>query len=246
MKTFLRIIEIFIVAIAYIIIITHIWGCVGERVERMTFVPYQREVIPRVPHVEEKKTYKLNVDYISQYPELPTGCEMTSLTMVLNYYGYNVEKEELVDEYMIYRDSEPTGFDGDPYSADGGAMWPPALAAAATNFMEDHNDERVGIDVSGASLAELLHFIEDGIPVIVWVNGDFEPYIEYDGIQLWEEDKVYYSYWNEHCVVLTGFDEENVYIQNPQVGEEKISIEDFEEVYEICGKYAIIINIKGE
>ena len=45
---------------------------------------------------------------------------------------------------------------------------------------------------------------------------------------------------------MTGFDEENVYIQNPQVGEEKISIEDFEEVYEICGKYAIIINIKGE
>ena len=34
----------------------------------------------------------INVKWVSQKPELPTGCEITSLTTVLNYYGYNVSK----------------------------------------------------------------------------------------------------------------------------------------------------------
>lgn len=31
-----------------------------------------------------------NFEIIGQLPELPTGCEITALTMVLNYYGLNL------------------------------------------------------------------------------------------------------------------------------------------------------------
>lgn len=37
---------------------------------------------------------------IEQYPELPTGCEITAMTMVLNYYGYNVDKVTMALDYM--------------------------------------------------------------------------------------------------------------------------------------------------
>ena len=37
---------------------------------------------------------------IIQYPDLPTGCETTSLTMVLNYLGYPVDKLDLADHYL--------------------------------------------------------------------------------------------------------------------------------------------------
>lgn len=39
-------------------------------------------------------------EWLGQYPELPTGCEITSLTSVLNYYGYDVDKEVMADDYL--------------------------------------------------------------------------------------------------------------------------------------------------
>ena len=33
-------------------------------------------------------------------PELPTGCEITSLTMTLNYYGYSADKMAMALEYL--------------------------------------------------------------------------------------------------------------------------------------------------
>ena len=35
-----------------------------------------------------------------QNPELPHGCEITSLTAVLNYFGMNVSKLEMTDKYL--------------------------------------------------------------------------------------------------------------------------------------------------
>ena len=39
-------------------------------------------------------------EIMEQYPELPTGCEITAMTMVLNYYGYNVDKVTMALDYM--------------------------------------------------------------------------------------------------------------------------------------------------
>lgn len=44
--------------------------------------------------------FKLDVEPVLQLPELPTGCEITSLATVLNYYGYDISKTQLADEYM--------------------------------------------------------------------------------------------------------------------------------------------------
>lgn len=40
----------------------------------------------------EKKIETDDFPIIIQNPELPTGCEITALTMVLNYYGYPADK----------------------------------------------------------------------------------------------------------------------------------------------------------
>ncbi|MDY3256762.1 MAG: C39 family peptidase, partial [Ruminococcus callidus] len=40
---------------------------------------------------EVPTSHSINVEAVLQNPELPTGCEITSLTTVLNYWGYDVD-----------------------------------------------------------------------------------------------------------------------------------------------------------
>ena len=61
---------------------------------------------------------KNTLNPICQYPELPTGCEVTALATVLQYYGFNADKCDLADNYL---DKGPVGtvdfhtaFPGDP------------------------------------------------------------------------------------------------------------------------------------
>ena len=42
-----------------------------------------------------RKAYIDNFPCLNQLPELPTGCEVTSLTMVLNYLGYDADKTDI-------------------------------------------------------------------------------------------------------------------------------------------------------
>lgn len=65
-----------------------------------------------------RSSYKrLDVECVLQNPELPTGCEITALTTVLNYLGYNVDKlaelmkrlQKDVDEVIIATNSNLEG-----------------------------------------------------------------------------------------------------------------------------------------
>ena len=68
--------------------------------------PYEPETPsdePEIPSDEPETNItnrQLNVDCILQNPELPTGCEVTALAIVLNYYGYGVDKCDLSDYYL--------------------------------------------------------------------------------------------------------------------------------------------------
>ena len=54
------------------------------------------ETVNDLPDVYRIECY----ESLNQNPELPTGCEITSLTSVLNYYGCNVDKTTMADEYL--------------------------------------------------------------------------------------------------------------------------------------------------
>ena len=218
-----------------------------EEVHEQQTIWYEEETLPTIEIETTTDTYvQLNVDPILQYPELPTGCEITCLTMLLNYHGYDVDKVDLVNNYMLYRTSEyPVGFGGNPFSSNGSLMWPPAMVDIANNFLLNNNDERKAQDKTGLTLDLLFDYLKEGIPVAVWVNETFSTYVDYDGNEAHYNGYIYRSYWGEHCIILKGYDLEKniVYINNPQRGEEIINLTLFEEVYNACGKYAVLIDM---
>ena len=60
-----------------------------------------REDMPLTEDIDlGEERVSLDVKYVSQYPSLPNGCEITSLATVLNYYGFNVTKDELARDYL--------------------------------------------------------------------------------------------------------------------------------------------------
>ena len=65
---------------------------------------------------------RISFSAVSQYPELPTGCEVTSLAMVLHYREINIDKCEIADKYLDKGEAGAVSyfdaFEGDPLHGD--------------------------------------------------------------------------------------------------------------------------------
>ncbi len=184
----------------------------------------------------------LDIPTLLQMPELPTGCEATSLTILLMYDGYQIEKTTIVDEYLIYSKtgSFEYGFVGDPYSYEGAGCFPDTIVETANRFLEAYGAKTEGINLTGKNFHTLLRYIAAGRPVAVWTS----LYLLDPGIDLRGSTSEGYTWYEmEHCVVLAGYDLENdkVIVSDPMQGIAEYSLEWFQEVYERVGQYAVVI-----
>lgn len=192
----------------------------------------------------------LDVPEILQKPELPTGCESVSLTMALQYEGFNIDKITLANDFLIYNretDNMAIGYVGDPFSEEGAGCFSPAIAATAMLFFEDQELEYDVYDVSGSEIDELLAYVAADTPVIVWgTMYMMEPEFtredsEYDG-------KIYSWYRQEHCMVLSGYDLENgtLKINDPLEGVVYRDKNAFTRLFNQTGQYAVVLKARTE
>lgn len=100
---------------------------------------------------------QLEVPLISQLPLLPTGCEVVSLTMLLNYKGLALDPNLLANQ-MPYADSSDLGFTGSPYLPSGGSIDPIPLGSLLEFYLGSYS---LPIDIE----KELI----EGKPVLVWL-----------------------------------------------------------------------------
>lgn len=152
----------------------------------------------------------LDVKYIAQNPVLPTGCEVTSLATVLNYYGVEVSKEVLADKYLpkapIGKADFYVEFVGNPRNSGAYGCYAPAIVKTALDYFAAENISNIGItDYTGSTFSYLLEQVYDGKPVIVWATSPLD------------DEPVYTTEWNVggdllrwkgnlHCLVLIGYD----------------------------------------
>ncbi len=186
----------------------------------------------------------LDVDVIKQHPELPNGCEVTSLAMALNYHGYKISKMDLKNGYLPIGTENIYEYNiGDPASRkDSYGCYSPVIKRTADAYFTDKGIERTATDLTHVNVDELYYQVSQGKPVIVWATQymDTRPY----NIKSWQIDGLTFN-WKAplHCMLLTGYDmdEGTVTLTDPIYGVVTHEMELFETRWHQMGEQAVIL-----
>lgn len=191
----------------------------------------------------------LNIPLINQMaaPKLYNGCEITSLDMVLQFEGFEISKQMLANEIPKVPLTYKNGLRGNPNigfvgSISGSSAGLSVYHEPIAKLAEKYAGARVE-DLTGDQISEIYKKIKQGIPVWVITTANFSPV---GNLQTWDtpQGKVKVTF-DEHSVVITGYSEQYVYINNPYgFKNEKINREEFEESWVQMGRQAVVINPK--
>jgi uncharacterized protein YvpB len=174
--------------------------------------------------------------------------------MVLQYYGFDVEKTTMAAEYlptvdeMFYYGEDGTlygtdlqqYFIGNPFTEDGVVCGTGAIVTAADTYLNDQGSDMQAIDLTGSSPEELYGLVSQDIPVIVWVTIGMADR-EVNG-SWYTEDGTYIDWsTSDHGAVLIGYSEDLVTIADPISGETEYDREQFESVFESRSCQCVIL-----
>lgn len=191
---------------------------------------------------------------VYQLPELPTGCEITALAMVLQFYGLDADKVLLAREYLptlpaqlyygedglLYGPDLENFFVGDPATENGYVCGTGAILSAAQAYLADQGSSLQALDFSGARPEDLYRLIHQDTPALVWVTIAME---EREPTEGWYTEDGQYQEWsvNDHGAVLIGYTEDTVLLADPLAGLAEYSRSAFESVYASRGSRCVIL-----
>lgn len=181
----------------------------------------------------EVGSFMLDVPYISQTQEgLPNGCEAVCATMLMQYYGWDIDAGTFADTYLPceetrlrwgcrYGPDPSVAYAGDPHSERSGfGCYAPVIVRALTLALPDGYK---AVNLTGMALSDLLMlYVLAGTPVAVWVTQDMEAVDEAYQWQSYDKKETYLYPVNQHCMVLCGYDMEGYYFMDPLTGSEPV------------------------
>ena len=196
----------------------------------------------------------IDADDILQNPELPTGCEITSLTMLLNHIGFDAQKTDLADNYLPKGECGSADFNevfvGNPRRFYSFGCFSRPIVKAAEKYLRkyDKNGEWLVRNITGCGLDSLFASVDRGDPPVVWASTNMAEIGEGRSWVSSETGKTLVWPLNEHCMLLTGYDIEKniVYFNDPMIGKTFYSLSEFGSVFETLGRHAVIIVRKDE
>ena len=166
-----------------------------------------------------KQEQKLDVPLENQMPDLPNGCEVTSLSMLMNYYGIKVNKNELAENIQHvdfftdggkYRGNPNQGFVGHMSIANAGwCVYNGPLYNVAGKYTTHIEN------ITGSDFLSLLKLVSTGHPVLIITTTTFN---RVNDMQTWDTNtgKVNVTP-SSHACVITGYSKPKkvVYVNNP-------------------------------
>ena len=205
-------------------------GCSASEIDEPNDV-FIIDTIYDIPYQETTNEIEIQTpQIIYQYDAgYAAGCEAAALTMCLNCYGFDVTIDDIILDYLSYGNTEEC-YIGDIYTI--GWCYPSAIVSAANKYFEDEavSDTFAAQEITGSSFDEFLEYIDKG-PVITWFTIDYN-------LPLWYSSEVWS---NEHCILVYDYDDTYVYVADSISGFTKIEINEFQEIWEMCGSYGVII-----
>lgn len=194
----------------------------------------------------------LDVPLVNQKPELPRGCEVTSLTMIMKYAGIDIDKMTLATEIKkdttpyqktskrIYAGNPYDGFVGDMYNQNnfGYGVYHGPITELAKKYCSNN-----AVDLSDLEFEDILCVLQKGYPIWVITNGTYDS-LDDSQFEFWHTPtgivKITYKL---HSVVITGFDDESIYINDPLSYSKNIKLdrEKFRKAWEQMGQQAVAI-----
>lgn len=206
--------------------------------------------------------YLIHVTALDQYPQLPNGCEVTSLTMLMDAVGHPSSKMTLAAQmpkdptplqlttttnasgqavhHVKYWGNPNVGFVGSVYKAgDGYGIYHGPM----TRFLNQLLPGRAE-DLTGQPFQDILRHVAQGIPVEVWTTTTFQPTTDWVSWQ--SPEGLVTATPLEHAVLLVGYGPGVLYINNPLNGEaaEKIPEGPFLKSWKQLGQQALTVKAK--
>ena len=239
-----------------IVIIAMVSSCSGNKEEEQSAT-----IAPTVAPTTQVTSYKIDGVPVIEQSNLKAACETYACTMLLQYYKFDIDEVEFIDNYLITKPVY-SGIDGNLYGPDmncayagdvytGYGINAPGMAKCMNNYIKSTGSKLVAEPLKGVPLEELCEkYVLNNTPVMVWATTFMEePYVQATWIVDYVDENAEHEVgdtvsWqmHEHCLVLIGFDEKNYYFCDSVSG--KVSAYDkttTEERYEQIGKQAIVL-----
>ena len=194
----------------------------------------------------------LAVPVVKQNPQLPHGCEITSLTAVLNYYGADVDKMTMTTSYLpkepfkavngVKCGPDPNvAYAGDPSSEKGTYAFAAPIVTAAERYIDKAELDLQAKNISGSPIDEIELHLELGIPDITWVTLDLSEPKTNGGWTITSTNTFHPMYTNLHAVVLVGIDGDIVEVMDPLKGIVQLNKQQFFDSYKALGEQAVVV-----
>lgn len=205
------------------------------------------------------RAYFMSVPAQSQFPQLPNGCEVTSLSMLLSAVGHPVSKMTLAAEMpkaptplklAIYTNSQGqtvhkvtywgnpnVGFVGSVYTAgEGYGIYNGPMMHLLSNVLPGRAE-----NLTNHPFSQILDHVGHGIPVEVWTTLTFKPTTDWVS---WNSPQgVVRATPLEHAVLIVGYNATQLFINNPWTGQagERIAKAPFIAAWQQLGRQAITV-----
>ncbi|HCM90110.1 MULTISPECIES: C39 family peptidase [Vagococcus] len=199
--------------------------------------------------IDNTEDYRLPVSLANQLdePSLENGCEVTALSMLLNYYSYDynknvlqekIKKEPYQDKHNYFGDPD-MGFVGDASGkTPGSGVNVEPIYELATQVVK--SPYKV-VNSSGLPLNEILEKVHEGHPVWVITTIDYQEPKDNDLVDWPTRNGMKQFSIKHHAAVIIGFNQEEVFLNDPYGKEVIVKKNIFEQIYIKTGQQSLYI-----